>query len=184
MSTGIPIAHFEIKYEIHPDGNIWNKGNHQWKKFSKNPNGYFKVLLALNGERKQFLIHQLVALHFLPNPYKHVQVNHKDGDKANNALPNLEWISNNDNIQHSLETGLRRGFMSMDDKLSYINRVFAGEQVTDIAASIGRSPVVLSKMLRQAATKNDLDQQWTATMKERRRDAAIRNLEKINTRCT
>jgi len=180
MPTGIPIAHFEAKYVIYPDGRIWNKGTHKWKSVSKNPNGYYKVLLALNGVRKQFLVHQLVAKHFLPNPYGHIQVNHKDGNKAHNGVSNLEWISNEGNIQHSLETGLRKGFMSLDDKLNYLNRVLEGEQVKDIAEELGRHPVVLSKMLRNAAEKVGLSTAWTTEMKKRRKDAALRNLATIN----
>lgn len=182
MTTGVPVAHFEEKYEIFPDGKIWNKGTHTWKTTSQNSNGYLKVLLALNGKRKQCLVHQLVALHFLPNPYKHTQVNHKDGDKTNNRVDNLEWVSAEDNIQHSLEIGLRKGFMSREDKETYLHRVLAGEQVKDIAETIGRRPETLHKMLRETAKRLGIFDQWQATMKENRKNVALRQLEKINNR--
>jgi hypothetical protein len=180
MSNLVPIAFFEDKYEISDEGRVWNKGKHSWQRESQNPNGYWKVLLSLNGVKKQYLLHQLVARHFLPNPYRYRQVNHIDGNKANNSLSNLEWISNSGNIQHSLEIGLRKGFMSLDDKYAYMEEVLSGAEVKDVAERIGRHPVVLSKMLRNAAiTAGRLDE-WTEIMKERRRNAAIRNLEKIN----
>ena len=181
---GTPIAHFEAKYEIFPDSRIWNKGNHTWKKLSQNPNGYWKVTLALNGIQEQHLIHQLVARHFLPNPYGHIQVNHKDGDKSHNSVNNLEWISFQDNIQHSLEIGLRRGYMPRDDKLQYLQRVLAGEQVKDIALAIERRPETLHKMLRDTATHIGIKAQWDTVMKTNRKNAALQQLAKINGRNT
>lgn len=184
MVSGIPIAHFEAKYEIYPDSRIWNRGNHTWKQLSQNSNGYWKVTLALNGVQEQLLIHQLVALHFLPNPYKHIQVNHKDGIKSHNWVDNLEWISSHANIQHSLETGLRKGYMSLDDKISYLHRVLAGEQVKEIAAVIDRRPETLHKMLREVAAKLNLSPQWDDVMKVNRKNAALQQLAKINVRHT
>lgn len=182
MITSRPIAFFEPKYEIHSNGQVWNKGKHVWQAQTQNPNGYMKVQLSLNGVKKQLLVHQVVALHFLPNPYGHVQVNHNDGDKTHNAVGNLEWISNSDNIQHSLRIGLRQGYMSLDDKFALLDRVLAGAVLKDLAESVGRHPVVLSKMLRQTAEKIGRGQEWTIVMKERRKDAAIRNLERANNR--
>lgn len=182
MTSGIPIAHFEGKYEIFPDSRIWNRGKHAWKKLSQNPNGYWKVTLALNGVQQQHLIHQLVARHFLPNPYNHIQVNHKDGNKSHNWKDNLEWIGSHANIQHSLEIGLRKGFMSRDDKVIYLHRVLAGEQVKDIAMSIGRRPETLHKMLREVAAHLNLQSQWDIVMKVNRTNAALQQLAKINNR--
>lgn len=176
-----PIKDYEAKYEIHHNGKVWNKGKHSFKKLSKNPNGYLKTLLAVNGNRKQALIHQLVATHFIANPYNYKQVNHIDGDKTNNHVNNLEWVSNSENIQHSLECGLRSGFMSIDDKRIFIGRVLNGEAVSEIASEIGRHPVSLSKMLRTQAIRDNLETDWTTVMKKRRKDAAIRNLKKIKT---
>lgn len=182
MSAGLPIAHFERKYEIHPDGRVWNKGKNKWQATTANPNGYVKVTLTMNGKREQLLVHRLVALHYLPNPYGHPQVNHRDGNKENNDLTNLEWMDRSENIQHSLETGLRAGFMSMGEKRTLMDRVFAGEIVSEIAIQIGRHPVVLSKMLRLHAEKIGLKDEWTHMMKQRRKDAAVRNLQKIKPR--
>lgn len=182
MNTSRPIAHFEEKYVIHITGQVWNKGKHVWQAQTQNPNGYMKVLLSLNGERKQFLVHQLVARHFLPNPYDHEQVDHIDGNKTNNDISNLEWVSRSENIQRSLEIGLRKGFMSLDDKFVLLGRVLAGEALKALAEETGRHPVVLSKMLRSAAEKCGRSGEWVETMKQRRKDAAIRNLERINHR--
>ena len=58
---------------------------------NKNNSGYFYLNLCTNNLRKKFLIHRLVAIAFLPNPNKLKCVNHKDENKSNNNVENLEW---------------------------------------------------------------------------------------------
>lgn len=181
MSIGKPIAHFERKYDIHPDGRVWNKGKNAWHSQTQNPNGYMKVHLKMNGKEEQLLVHRVVALHFLPNPYEHPQVNHMDGDKTNNHVENLEWMSREQNIQHSLEIGLRSGFMSHSEKEALLLRVLGGELISALASEIGRGQEALSKMLRVHAERTQRANAWTQQMKERRLHAALRNLAKINT---
>ena len=176
-----PIANHEQRYSITRQGEVINLANNTALTPIKNPNGYLKVGLADGkGGHTQLSIHVLVAKHFLPNPYDHKQVNHIDGNKENNHVSNLEWVSASQNIQHALETGLRPGYMSADDKEMYLKRVLAGEQVKDIAAAINRRPETLHKMLRNTATRLGLDSQWETQMKENRRVAAIQNLKSQN----
>lgn len=63
-------------------------------------NGYKMVKLTVEGVKKDFLVHRLVALTFLDNPLNLPQVNHKDKNKLNNDITNLEWISIQDNMIH------------------------------------------------------------------------------------
>lgn len=172
-----PIANFEQRYLISTSGEVINLATNTVLTPIKNPNGYLKVGLADGkGGHTQLSIHVLVAKHFLPNPYDHKQVNHKDGNKENNHVDNLEWVSASQNIQHALETGLRPGYMSANDKEIYLKRVLAGEQVKDIALAINRRPETLHKMLRTTATRLGLSSEWETQMKGNRRAAAIRNL--------
>lgn len=180
MPLLVPIANFERKYQISSKGEIWNLRDNSWQTQTQNPNGYMKVLLCLNGVREQHLVHRLVAMHFLPNPYQHPQVNHRDGDKTNNTVDNLEWVSRVDNIQHALQTGLRGGYMSLNDKLALVQRVLAGELIRDLAKETNRREESLSGMLRRAAQQHGQGEAWVAEMKRRRVNVAIRNLEKIN----
>lgn len=62
--------------------------------------GYLRVVLSSNGEVKKFLVHRLVAMAFIPNPEDKPTVNHKDGDKQNNCVENLEWNTYSENNQH------------------------------------------------------------------------------------
>lgn len=69
-----------------------------------NSKGYYRV----NMGGKLVLVHRLVAKHFIYNPNNHPQVNHKDGDKLNNKVDNLEWMNNSENQKHGRSLGLIR----------------------------------------------------------------------------
>ena len=172
-----PIAHFENRYKITDEGKVLNLANNSYLSPIKNPNGYLKVGLADgNGSHKQLSIHTLVARHFIPNPYGYPHVNHKDGDKTNNHVNNLEWCSHQQNVNHALETGLRKGYMSADDKEKCLQQVIEGKQVKDLAVEISRRPETLHKMLRDTAVRVNKKDLWDAQMKENRANAAKRNL--------
>lgn len=68
---------------------------------------YLYVNLNNNGV-KQFRVHKLVALHFIPNPNNLPEVNHIDGNKNNNNVENLEWCTNLENIRHSYKIGTHK----------------------------------------------------------------------------
>ena len=67
---------------------------------------YYHVILYRQNKRKVALVHRLVAEAFIPNPNNLPQVNHKDGNKLNNNVTNLEWCSEQDNMLHAFATGL------------------------------------------------------------------------------
>ena len=71
---------------------------------SKNDYGY--VELWKNNKGKKFRIHRLVAETFIPNTLGKEQVNHIDGDKKNNCISNLEWVTPKENIRHAIENDL------------------------------------------------------------------------------
>lgn len=71
-----------------------------------NPKTGRRVNLWKDGAHKDHLVARLVAITFLGNPPKGFTVNHKDGNRLNNRLDNLEWLSLADNIRHGFETGL------------------------------------------------------------------------------
>lgn len=74
------------------------------------PTGYQSVQLWRDGKYFSRLVHTLVAAAFIgPKPPNH-DVNHIDGDKVNNARPNLEYLTRSENMEHAYNTGLRSGF--------------------------------------------------------------------------
>lgn len=68
--------------------------------------GYYYVGPTVNGKNKHFYIHHLVAEHFIgPRPEK-MDINHKDGNKTNNHVSNLEYVTHGDNMRHAFNSGL------------------------------------------------------------------------------
>jgi hypothetical protein len=96
-------------YSITPAGEVLSlkRGRCRRLRPKPHPNGYLAVTLCRDGEHRDFLIHRLVAMHFLPNPHGFGEVNHIDGDKQNNAVTNLEWVNRSRNTKHSWDSGLR-----------------------------------------------------------------------------
>lgn len=64
---------------------------------------YLRVHLHINGKGKQVLVHRLVAMAFIPNPSNLPEVNHKNGNKHDNRVDNLEWVTKSQNKIHSIE---------------------------------------------------------------------------------
>lgn len=69
--------------------------------------GYLCVDLWKHNKRKRFYVHRLVANAFLKNEHNYPTVNHKDGNKSNNCVSNLEWCTYSYNNVHALKNGLR-----------------------------------------------------------------------------
>ncbi len=92
------------EYRINKYGDIWSVKYQNYLKGSYNP--YHSVVLVKNGKYKNKYIHRLIAENFIPNPENKPQINHKDGDKKNNSIDNLEWCTSKENIQHAHNSGL------------------------------------------------------------------------------
>lgn len=93
---------FLSDYIITKSGEIINKRNNRTLKPQKNGKGYLRVSI---GGKLQF-VHRLVAEKYLPNPENKPQINHKDGNKLNNCVDNLEWVTNEENRKHAVRNSL------------------------------------------------------------------------------
>ena len=92
---------FNGKYEVTSDGKIFsNVGNKKELKGKINKYGYKMVVLHVNGKQIYPNLHRLIANAFLPNPHNLPEVNHKDGNKQNNCVDNLEWVTTRQNLIH------------------------------------------------------------------------------------
>jgi len=89
-------------YVVHPCGTvlrIWKSMNKTKEmKTWKEKSGYMRIGLTNNGKTKFFYIHRLLAIAFIPNPENKSEVNHIDGNRANNMLENLRWLTNKENL--------------------------------------------------------------------------------------
>ena len=69
---------------------------------------YRGVNLVVNGKEKMYYIHRIIAITFIPNPYGKTEVNHIDGNKVNNTVKNLEWVTPSENQMHAFLKGLQK----------------------------------------------------------------------------
>jgi hypothetical protein len=81
--------------------NVENKINGKELKQYKNNMGYMYVDLCVDGKKKHYLVHRLVATAFIDNPCNHPIINHKDNNPLNNTVNNLEWCTYSYNNQYS-----------------------------------------------------------------------------------
>ena len=81
--------------------------------------GYRQYDLRKNGKRHHAYVHRLIAIHFIANPENKPFVNHIDGNKLNNNIENLEWVTSKENMQHAAKIGLiKSGENHPDAKLT------------------------------------------------------------------
>lgn len=96
------------KIEISDEGQVRSNltKKHKILKAQSNSKGYLRVRVTIDGAKKTIHVHREVAKAFIPNPGALPQINHKDGNKANNTVSNLEWCTNKQNARHAMENGL------------------------------------------------------------------------------
>lgn len=115
------IKDFEGLYSISTSGRVLNILTRKFLSANRSKNPYLKVNLTKDKQAKTFKVHRLVAETFLPNPENKPEVNHKDGDKLNNFLSNLEWNTKKENRDHATKNNLvaiSRGIKNGNAKLS------------------------------------------------------------------
>lgn len=115
-------------YQICGDGYVVNRYTGHIMYGNKKKTGYYEVTLVDdNGEKNYFLLHRLIAAAFLGMPEDGEEVNHINGDKADNRVVNLEWVTHADNLRHAFDTGLRKNDVS--PKAVIATNMDTGEQV-------------------------------------------------------
>ena len=93
----------EKGYFVSPKGNVYNRHG-DLMKGGIDHCGYHHII----ANRKNRNVHRLIAETFIPNPDNLPCVNHKDGNKLNNAVDNLEWCTHSENTLHAFRTGLQK----------------------------------------------------------------------------
>lgn len=156
MLTDIP-GYIGI-YQISSQGEIFSTYRKRFLKGWVESTGYHVVSLRKNGSRCNRTVHSLLAQVFIPNPMELPEVNHIDGDKLNNSLSNLEWISGVDNIRHAFTTGLTKQAACIDYQKvpDLLNELIAGTPLRDMAAREGiKETSTLRKLLLREATRTN-----------------------------
>lgn len=157
---------YEGWYEIHPSGKVRSldrRVNNRWGNGYNIPgielkpvihpsHGYHLVRLSQNGQAKQYRLHILVAKHFIPNPENKPTVNHRWGNKAQNAANDLEWATHQEQMDHAAINGLtasgeRNGGNKISDleMLAAFHECMSGAQVAHVADRLGVNRNTLPK---------------------------------------
>ena len=110
----------------------------------KSKTGYKNVALCKEGKSKLYLTHRLVAQAFISNPNKKPQVNHKDGNKLNNNVENLEWVTASENNKHA-----------WDNKL----KIISNKQLEN-AKALGKYGKKRNRKVNQYSLNGELIKQW------------------------
>lgn len=148
---------FAKDYFVTKNGEIFSSKRGNIKKLSTNvdrkANNYVRVnIVCSDGIKRKYLVHRLVAHVFIPNPDNLPEVNHKDGNKLNNSVDNLEWVTRKDNIKHAHALKLRdntgegnpRVILSDQEVLDIYNSCLDGARVCDLADKYGVSRPTIS----------------------------------------
>lgn len=136
---------YGAKISVYSDGSVWNqRGSRNCRRFGDTTDkGYKVILLRDNGKKRTVFVHKLVAMAFVPNPENKPQINHKNGNKADNRPENLEWCTNMENQRHRHEVlhhhGRRRPVMCVDTGKTYETTKSASEDTKTNRGNIIRS---------------------------------------------
>lgn len=128
-------------------------GERHWKdrilkEANDKKNKMLSVCLYKNGKQKRYLIHRLVAETFL-GKQKNMTVNHKDGNRYNNKLDNLEWLSLKDNIKHAWENNLIKTnkYVKIINKNNNYDKTF--RSMSEASKAIGKNHGYISSKIKR-----------------------------------
>ena len=161
MSSEIWMPVDGFPYEVSNEGRVRNSKGSVLRQY-RQKNGYMAVKLFKDGKGVSFRVHRLVAVAFLNKPEGKNEVNHKDGDKENNAASNLEWSNRSENVRHAFMTGINRTtrerIAAMAEKAAKANRkrVVRSDgaefpSVREAAEASGAKPQNVSKCIHGSA---------------------------------
>ena len=120
---------------------------------------YKQVSLWKENKGTSYYVHRLVAEAFIPNPESKPEVNHIDGNRQNNHIFNLEWVTSGENSLHASKTGLRvyTNRLTKDEFLDCLYDVINGESYQSLSSRVPYKVPFLSTKLRALAKELNLE---------------------------
>ena len=166
-----PIRGYENEYSASSDGRIFSHHSNRFLKPAPHKDtGYFHVSLWKNGFGSSFYVHRLIALTLILNPLHLPEVNHKDGDRQNNQVSNLEWVTSSENSFHAVMLGLRTytNRLTEDEFLDCLQDVINGESYQSLSTRVPYKVPYLSVKLRKIALKYGLETDLNVSLHKQR----------------
>ena len=163
---------YELSYDYYvtDDGRIWSEQSKKFMAFQYDKNGYVKVALRSTDlppkKCHRYSVHRLVMENFCPvENMENLQVNHKDGNKQNNCLSNLEWVTCQENIDHAISTCLRaktNGAAKLTESqvIEIYKRTQNGETNTALGREFGVHPDSIGRIRNKKLWKDLLDENF------------------------
>lgn len=116
--------------------------------------GYATIVLSKDDKVKTYLVHRIVAEAFIPNPKKLPQINHRDGNKLNNRVSNLEWCDHSWNQTHARKLGIMGGERQKTAKLTErdvraIRRIYPKLSKAELAKAFDIGPSTIDKIIKK-----------------------------------
>lgn len=120
---------------------------------------YKQVSLWKENKGTSYYVHRLVAEAFIPNPEGKPEVNHIDGNRQNNHISNLEWVTSGENSLHASKTGLRvyTNRLTKNEFLDCLYDVINGESYQSLSSRVPYKVPFLSTKLRALAKEFNLE---------------------------
>lgn len=134
---------------------------HKNKCTERHPRPIYHVELWKENKRSVYFIHRLVATHFIDNPEGKPQVNHIDGNRENNAVTNLEWCTNSENVKHAYKNKLIRvhGCKPIKGKNLITQKTMEFESIEQAARILNGNPDAIRSALK-GRTKSSCGYEW------------------------
>jgi len=161
MDTFLQTDYLPLGYKINSFGNVKSPSGKILKPSISN-SGY----LCLNIKNKGYFIHRAIAFAFVPLVNDKIFVNHKDGNKLNNSLENLEWCTKSENSIHAYKLGLKqnppnwaKGKFAKDHNRS-IEIICDGKKYFGYSEASRETGLLISTIYYRVKSKSDRFKNW------------------------
>ncbi|EAC2211155.1 NUMOD4 domain-containing protein [Listeria monocytogenes] len=157
---------YELIYQASNEGNIRTHeekttfsskhGKRRWKqrilKQKQDKGGYKRVSLWKNGNSKDYLVHRIIALTFIPQIPNKTLINHKDCNPSNNNVNNLEWCDYRENLLHAFDNRLNENAQAIVLVNSKTKETKYFRSKTEASRFLGKSHGYISQKLKEGST--------------------------------
>ena len=166
MKKLITVCKYKLKFDYYvtDDGRVWSERTQKYLSPQYDKNGYVKVQLrSIDNKSHRYSVHRLVLENFNPiDNMENLQVNHIDGNKLNNNLSNLEWVTCKENINHAVQNNLRAKIngsakLTEEQVIEIYKRANSGEQNIVLANEFHVHPDQIGRIKYKKAWKELLN---------------------------